>query len=315
MVIVRSEHTGGLNNLRGTDFCHPGLHYERHQRWTEKFLKHFERSIIPANCSFDGRSPTELEVDGLADFFNAACRPGAWSNDPREDKMLKEKFPRLCDLCDDSENCSYEASDSTSHRQALECVRKSGNAVTYVALQEAQEFFSVNSDIANQFSFLCPNGSMQHITDNARPCVWLSQPWKLIISNNQKAISLAQSLNVWNSASMGWESALRQILNPDASTIVAVNNIVSLPDYMRPIRPVPIAVESACPAGIRWCTHSYDEKEKCEVLRMAALTTGIVPNIFCTTPRSDTVSCISDVSSNKADFVGIDSNFGYLARK
>jgi len=35
---------------------------------------------------------------------------------------------------------------------------------------------------------------------------------------------------------------------------------------------------------------------------------------MCNNPRSDTVSCLSDVSSGKSDFVGIDSNFGFLAR-
>lgn len=315
VVIVRSSHQGGVNSLRGIDFCHPGLHYERHQKWSERFLKHFERSIVRTNCSFDGSSPAELEVAGLSEFFNAACRPGSWSNNPYEDAMLKAKFPNLCSLCDNAESCTYENPALTSHRQALECVRKSGNAITYVALQEAQTFFSEQPAATSEFSFMCPNGTLQAITDNARPCVWLTQPWKVILSTNEKAISLAQNVGRWVTSFMGWEDSLRQILVPDSASIVAVNAIVTLPDYMRPIRPVPIAVESACPAGIRWCTNSYDEKQKCEVLRMAALTSGIVPNIFCNDPKSDAVTCIAEVAKGAADFVGIDSNFGYLARK
>lgn len=170
VAIVRSDHTGGLPNLRGVDFCHPGLHYERHQRWSERFLKHFERTLVQTKCSFNKTSPAEMEVAALADFFNAACRPGLWSNNLHEDSYLKEKYPRLCSLCDDPENCSYEKPQaSNSHRQALECVRKSGNAITYVSLQDAQVFFDLNSNIANQFSFLCPNGSLQSITGNDRP--------------------------------------------------------------------------------------------------------------------------------------------------
>jgi Transferrin len=336
VVIVRSNHVGGVENLRGSDFCHPGLHYERHQRWSEKFLKHFERSIIKPNCSFDGKSPVEVEVSAMSNFFNAACRPGAWSLLDKEDKMLKEKYFKLCALCDDPLSCSYEDSSSlSSHRQALECMKKSGNAVTYVALQEAQQFFNENSNIASDFSLLCPNGSLQVITSNTRPCVWLSQPWKLIITNTDKAISLATNLNRWLSmpgSGTGWESSLRQILVSDTSSVVAVSNIVRLPDFIAPIRPIPIGIDvryktsrrelkvnlisfQVCANGIKWCTHSYDEKEKCEVLRMAALTTGIVPNIICNNAKSDTVSCLSDVATGKADFVGIDSNFGYIARK
>lgn len=309
---MRSDHTGGLENLRAMDFCHPGLHYERHQRWSERFLKHFERTVVPQNCSTDGSSPAEVEASAMSQFFNAACRPGAWSNDPREDSSLKLKYPKLCALCDNPVSCSYEDSQpSSSHRQALECVRKS-NAVTYVALQEAQEFFNLSSTTASEFSYLCPNGTLQAVTSE-RPCVWLKQPWTVIISNNVKAIGLSQNVGRWLTSSSTWESALRRILTPDSTQIFPVSNIVRLPDYIAPIRPIPIGIET-CP-GIRWCTHSYDEKEKCEVLRMAALTTGIVPNIICNDFKSDTISCISDVSSGKADFVGIDSNFGYLARK
>lgn len=230
VAIVRKDHTGGLNNLRGVDFCHPGLHYERHQLWTEKVLKHFERTVVPQNCSFDGISPAEVEAAALSEFFNAACRPGSWSNDPQEDRVLKEKYTKLCALCDDPTTCSYKQV-SSSHRQALECVRKSGNAITYVALQEAKEFFNSNVEIINEFAFLCMNGSLQAIS-TARPCVWISQPWKLIVSNNEKAIGLAQNIGRWMSAGSGWESSLKQILIPDSSSVVAVSAIVSLPDYI-----------------------------------------------------------------------------------
>lgn len=316
VVVVRSTHTGGVGNLKSLDYCHPGLHFERHSRWSERFLKHFERTVVKPECASDGASPAEQEAAGLANFFNAACRPGSWSVNDQEDKMLKEKFPGLCSLCDDVANCAYEElPGSTSHRQALECLRKSGNAVTYVALQEAQEFFEANSGIENQFSYLCPNGTLQSINGNARPCAWLSQPWKVIVSNNEKAIGLSQTIGRWIHSSSGWEASLRSILVPDSTEIVAVNAIVRLPDYIGPIRTIPISDISTCPEPIKWCTHSYEEKLKCDVVKAAALTSGIQPEIICTPPKSDTVSCISDVSSGKADFVGIDSNYGYLARQ
>lgn len=313
---MRSDHSGGLENLRGVDFCHPGLHYERHQRWSEKFLKHFERTVVRQNCSFDGTSPAEWEVSGLSNFFNAACRPGFWSNNIVEDAALKAKYPKLCALCDDPTTCSYEdTTPSTSHRQALECVRKSGNAITYVALQEAQEFFQIHTNIVNEFSYLCPNGSLQSISSNTRPCVWLSQPWKLIVSSDEKAIGLSQTIGRWMISNTGWESSLRQIITPDSTSVVAVRNILRITDYVAPIRPIPIAIGLTCPTPINWCTRSYEEKTKCDILSTAALTTGIIPNIICNDPKSDTVSCISDISKGKSDFVGIDSNFGYLARK
>lgn len=42
---------------------------------------------------------------------------------------------------------------------------------------------------------------------------------------------------------------------------------------------------------------------------------GVYPILECSPPRTDAVSCLSDVSSGKADLVGIDSNYGFLARQ
>lgn len=189
VVVVREDHVDGRRNLRGTDFCHPGLHqHQRHARWTEGFLKYFERQVVPPNCEA-GTTPAEIEAASLAGYFNAACRPGLWSTIQEEDAELKGKYSRLCELCDNVETCSYESSSSTSHRQALECMRKSANGVTYVALQEAQEFFEANADIVNEFKYLCPNSSYQVIANNESPCVWNTQPWPVIVSNNENALS------------------------------------------------------------------------------------------------------------------------------
>lgn len=253
VVVVRKDHKNGVEGLQGVDFCHPGLHYDRHMRWTEKFLKHFERSVIFTNCSKE-LSPVEIEVSALSEFFNSACRPGFWSNNPEEDKMLKEKYPKLCSFCDDPTSCSYnDASPLSSHREALECVRKSANTVTYVALQEAQIFFNEQSTIANDFAYLCPNGTLQTITNNSRPCAWLTQPWKLIITNTEKAIGLSTALNRWFNqpgGGYGWEVTLREILTSDSSSVMPASNIVRVTDFIAPLRPIPIGLD-VCNTGIR----------------------------------------------------------------
>lgn len=190
VVVVRADHQGGLANLKGTDFCHPGLPKlkQRHDRWTERFLKHFERQVVPNDCDA-GTTPAEIEAASLASHFNAACRPGAWSNVEQEDEELKKKYSKLCELCDNVEACTYENKELTSHQQALECMRKSTNGVTYIARQEAEEFFATNADIINDFKYLCPNSSYQVIENNESPCVWSTQPWSVIVSNNDNALS------------------------------------------------------------------------------------------------------------------------------
>lgn len=175
VVIVRSSHNGGLKGLEGLNFCHPGLQYDRSQRWSERFLKHFERTVAQVNCSIDGTSPAAMEAAALSRFFTSTCRPGVWSNNKQEDIELKEKHFNLCSLCDNPANCTYENTGSSYHRQALECLKRSGDAVTYVALQEAESYFDANPDMAGAYAYLCPSGSYQAIgTQN--PCTWLTQP-------------------------------------------------------------------------------------------------------------------------------------------
>lgn len=89
VVVVPANHQGGLDGLHGSKLCHPGLHYGRQQRWSERLLKHFERSVAPATCD-DSQSAAEIETAALASFFHSACRPGKWSNVPQEDAELSE---------------------------------------------------------------------------------------------------------------------------------------------------------------------------------------------------------------------------------
>lgn len=312
VVVVSKHHVDGLAGLKGSQFCHPGLHYDRHQRWSERFLKHFERTVVPYDCN-SAKSPAEIEAIALSNFFKSTCRPGKWSNNLQEEAELKAKYPKLCNLCDNSLNCSYEASVETSHRQALECLRRTDGAVTYVALQEAKDFFDIYENLADQYSFLCPNGTLQPIT-NEKPCVWLTQPWKLVISRFEASVSIKDKLKSWMTSSGNWEMALKDMLTVDSYQISDATNIVSLRDYINAIRPIP-APDPMCATTSVWCTTSYEEKDKCEVLAAAALTTGIRPILECSEPLLSTVSCLSDIAAGKADFMGIDSTYGYTARK
>lgn len=157
--------------MRGYSFCHPGYHYDnRAQRWTERVLKHFERSVVTPNCEENLKSPAEIETAALASFFKSACRPGSWSNNIREDaelskfnllvimfdklvflfSILESKYPELCSLCnsEDSTNCSY-GTLGNNHQQALSCLIHGGD-VAYVSLEDAHNFFFLVSILSAQ---------------------------------------------------------------------------------------------------------------------------------------------------------------------
>jgi Transferrin len=79
-------------------------------------------------------------------------------------------------------------------------------------------------------------------------------------------------------------------------------------------RAVPIE-NDLCSTGASWCTTSPEELSKCEVIRSAGITSGVYPLIECKPPTTSTLACLKDISEARADFMGIDSNFGYLARQ
>lgn len=313
VVVVSAQHQGGLEGLRNKKFCHPGLHYGRQQRWSERFLKYFERLVAPAYCA-DLDNAAEIETAGLSNFFQSACRPGKWSNVPQDDANLKSKYSNLCELCQNSNECTYDTSTTSNHRAALNCLR-SGGDVTYVSQQDAIEFFDANSDIINSYGFLCPNGTIEAIIGNNSPCSWLTQPWPVIISTASRAVEISSRIDRWlrPPSTSNWEQAIQEIITQDSRTAVSVGSIQAPVDYLRPYRQLPIPSD-LCQTTARWCTTSPEEKDKCDVVRTAALTSGIFPTIECIDPTTSRMSCLNEIANNRADFTGIDSNFGYLAR-
>lgn len=103
-----------------------------------------------------------------------------------------------------------------------------------------------------------------------------------MIKINFKAFSYHRlSLGIQRWAQMGstaWESAITSILSSGGTnSIYILQNIVPLVDYINAIRPILAPIEK-CRTTATWCTHSYDEKEKCDVLKTVAFTLGIYSN-------------------------------------
>lgn len=89
VVVVKATHKNGVDGLKGLNYCHPGFYYDHAERWSERFLKHFERSVTTLECEINStKSPAEIETAAVASYFGSACRPGAWSNNIQEDERL-----------------------------------------------------------------------------------------------------------------------------------------------------------------------------------------------------------------------------------
>lgn len=233
VVVVKDPNfRGGFDNLKDKNFCHPGLQYSRTQKWTERFLKTFERAVVEPQCDVvRNASVAEIETLSLSRFFNTACRPGDWSHDKEEDAYLKKTYTNLCSLCDDQLACGYSnVIPGSDHRRALECVKKFGQ-VTYVSLSEATSFFKENVATAGDYKYLCRNGTVINV-NTTNPCTWEQQPWPVVVTNNNKSVELKAMLSTWDNGRQEWQTAIREILTFNGNHMLQDTTIQSTRNYM-----------------------------------------------------------------------------------
>lgn len=81
-----------------------------------------------------------------------------------------------------------------------------------------------------------------------------------------------------------------------------------------PDREVPYSIP-LCSTTANWCTKSIEEKEKCDLIHTAGVTAGVFPLIECNEPVAGAITCLKEINEGRADFTGIDSSLGYIARQ
>ncbi|KYN20902.1 PREDICTED: transferrin-like [Trachymyrmex cornetzi] len=292
-----------LARLKNNGFCHPG--FSQSQWLNDYILKYFENtlSVNPLQCQ-DNVTAIENEIINLKNFFGKACRPGEWASDESFDQKLKEKYPELCALCDDTAACSYDSKRHHGHFGALQCLTQGRGKVAYVALQYVQDYLQTNVS----YQFLCPDGSILPLS-TPYPCAWLQQPWSVVAARKQVADFLKQRLLDWlHNSDSDWKSSLSRIIQEDSRGINLAKTTIA--KYLNGRE---IDVET-CGKNIRWCTIGDSETNKCKWVAKTAKVLGVAPSISCIMSNS-TFQCFRDIEENRTDIVVIDSNYGYLARK
>ncbi|KPJ15423.1 Transferrin [Papilio machaon] len=341
VAIVPNSHTGGLEGLRGGNYCHPGFD-EAEVRWSPRVLKTFERVVARTDRCPDanvaGKTAEELELETLSQFFPRACRPGPWSANTTVDTNLKGRFSSLCSLCGENSGCSgytldmgvnvAGVSNTNRHIQALECLRRSGNnSVAYVAWQHVREYFtSRNPQDAEQYSLLCEDGTLSPLTPDVlsaltSPCAFVRQPWSAIVATSSIASTVQASMRSWwpNGANPGgnnWQAILFSgIIGGTNARVIFDDTLPSPANYTSAVRNITsIDATTSCLPARRWCTISAQEHTKCTWVRSAAYTLGIEPTVSCQ-QRTNTFECLQDIKEERADFIATPANYGYISRQ
>lgn len=126
-------------------------------------------------------------------------------------------------------------------------------------------------------------------------------------------MSLNQKITNWLSSIGPWEKAVSEIIEPENHKAFALT-IQTPREHMRMYRPIPLEGDY-CATEVNWCVVSQAEKDKCEVIRHAGISAGVLPQIACKLQGANDLACLQDISQSRSDFTGIDSNLGYIGRK
>nr|ADO16267.1 transferrin [Culex pipiens pallens] len=136
-VVDKEAHIKTARELKGSKFCHPGHQIQKH--WTEVLADYFETKLVPRECE-DDLSPTESRIKAVAKFFGPSCKAGPWVSDPEEDRILKFKYPSLCQLCYKPYQCGI-GDKHWGRRGPLYCLTSGAGEVAWVRLDDVKSHF------------------------------------------------------------------------------------------------------------------------------------------------------------------------------
>ncbi|KAJ9575280.1 hypothetical protein L9F63_025763 [Diploptera punctata] len=317
VAVIKGDFSGPLTNLKGKNFCHPG--FSSSQIWTDRVLKHFERVVLntTVKCDRSLRSSVESELHALSSFFTRTCRPGEWlpSDYAVLEKRFKKKNTAIYAHCFiPISGCCLQSSFQPPNKVTLHFFPNKRPRIQLYKLQELEIIQGIlnrqNIDV-NQYNYLCPNGTTQPLSTE-EPCTWIAQPWDSIITRNTELQKYLPSQQLRSSA-LAWVDTLIKIVLGNDNKLFVEPRIFSLKEYIQAGREIPEeGTTLPCQHPIRWCTVSAKETEKCEWIKQAGITQGIVPELKCVQALSKE-DCLGKISKGEADIMGIDTNIGTIA--
>ena len=111
-------------------------------------FQYFESTLVSKSCDPE-LSIVEDKIRASAKFFGPSCKAGPWVVDSKQDFLLKQRYPSLCQLCNDPYSCDI-GDKHWGRRGALYCLTNGGGSVAYARLDDVKSHFGVRlSNIKN----------------------------------------------------------------------------------------------------------------------------------------------------------------------
>ncbi|XP_055619783.1 transferrin [Toxorhynchites rutilus septentrionalis] len=313
ILVRKSDNFGSLSDLRGKKSCHTG--YGRNVGYKipiTKLQKHglFKMADDPE------LSPLERELKGLSELFSSSCLVGQYSPNDEVNRLLKKRYSNLCALCEKPDVCDYPDNYS-GYDGAIRCLVENNGDVAFTKVIYVNKYFGLPVGGApaqpalnpnartDDYVYLCEDGTTRPITGPA--CSWAQRPWQGYMGNgdiNARFQRLQKRLQQF------YEEA-KNSANTEQASKMWVDRKNVLFDRENPVQPGDhlnraqykdvIERDGPYQYKIKLCVTSELEQKKCEVMRKAAYSRDVRPEIQCVLKGKN--GCVKAVQDGEADVV------------
>ncbi|XP_072539105.1 melanotransferrin [Salminus brasiliensis] len=312
VAVVKKTNTAiNINNLKGKKSCHTGI--GRTAGWNMPLgylIDSGKMSVMGCNVA-----------QGVADFFNGSCIPGATD-------------AALCQLCagDGSGGHKCEASNNEkyyAYNGAFRCLVDDAGDVAFIKHTTVSENTDGNGDQwaqglrSEDYELLCPDGTRSAVS-GYRLCNLARVPSRGIvvrkdIDSSVVYVMLREGLqksgfNLFSSVAYNGDN----LLFSDSSTKFIPAGSEDYIQWMGQRYYNILKAMDCSPADVpqylQWCVLSQGEQQKCADMAVAFQRKGLIPYIRCVFGKS-VDDCLKKIQNKEADAINIDGGYIYTAGK
>lgn len=314
LLVRKSDNFKAVADLRGKKSCHTG--YGRNVGYKIPITKLKKHGLFKLATDPE-MSPLEKELKGLSDLFGSSCLVGKYSPNDEVNRLLKKRYSNLCELCERPDICDYPDKYS-GYDGAIRCLVENNGDVAFTKVIYVNKYFglpvgdapaqpAINPAArAQDFVYLCEDGTTRPITGPA--CSWAQRPWQGYMGNgdiNSRFQQLQPKLQQF------YEEAKNSAdVKKAAAMWVDQKNL--LVNRVQPVLPGEhlnkaqykdvIERDGPFESKIKLCVTSQLEADKCDVMRRAAYSRDVRPEIQCVLKGSRD-ACVTAVKDGTADVV------------